>query len=349
MDVVGASLVGGKGNLIAGHTPGGFLTAPDGIAIAVRDSGGQGGALADGQRVAAADIHGCGVSRHRNHQLRGREGAVDFNPGLDGVAARIVTGKGEAAAVLLHLAVDGPLDVCSVIALAAQLDRGVDGQFLALLDGGVRLIQRQLHAGIVEHSLDGDILCDVVIAGRRGDAVAPFVEHEALRCHGRNVDAGAGGCLNLQAGDAGLAVAGQRALGRVLHLIAGGELFRGSCRLSRIPADGLGSTLRNIAGVGAAVHCVVSVALGVFQHNTCAGGTVAAALKVRAFRVAIAVFQRLGGVQVLDVQIAADRGQRLIELVNVGLNLGGIGAVLLHRGHRHGNDIAVRIGGPDAL
>ena len=68
--------------------------------------------------------------------------AVDLNACLDRVGPGGIGLEGQAAAVLLHLIVDGPLDVRGVVGLVAQLDRGIDSQALALLDRRISLVQR---------------------------------------------------------------------------------------------------------------------------------------------------------------------------------------------------------------
>ena len=350
MDAVSARLVGGECHLVAGGFPGRFLAAPDCIAAAVGDGRSQGRALARGQGAVAADVHRRGVGLHSHGQLRGGEGPVDLDARFEGVGSGSVGRKGQAAAVFLHLVIDGPLHIGGVVGLASQLDGSVDGQALALLDGRVALVQRQFDTGVVEHGLDRDVLRHVVIAGRGGDAVAPLVEYKAIGGYRRHVDTGAGVRLDLHAGNAGLAVAGQGALGAVLHLIAGGELRRGGGgeRRAGRAAGGRGS-LRDVAGVRAAVHRVIGVGLGVFQQGAGAGGAVPIGFHIAVLGKASAVFQGLGAVQVFEAHVAAGHGNGLVELVNVSLGLGGVGTVLGDRRDGHRDDIRIGVGRVDVL
>ena len=91
------------------------------------------------------------------------------------------------------------------------------------------------------------------------------------------------------------------------------------------------------------------MALGVLQQGACAGGAETVGFKVGALAVAAGVFKGLGGVQVLEAQIAAGRCNGLVELVNAGLGLGSVRAVLGNGRNAHRDDVAVGVGRADAL
>ena len=91
------------------------------------------------------------------------------------------------------------------------------------------------------------------------------------------------------------------------------------------------------------------MALGVLQQGACAGGAETVGFKVGALAVAAGVFKGLGGVQVLEAQIAAGRRNGLVELVNAGLGLGSVRAVLGNGRDAHRDDVAVGVGRADAL
>ena len=353
VDMVGAGLVGGKLHLIAGSFPAGLLTAPLHIAVGVLHIGGKGHLVAYRGRVRSTDGNGGRVSLHGDFDLRGGEGTVDLDARLDGVLARVGAGEGEGAAVLFQFVVDRPLDVGVAVILAAQLDRGGDGDALALLDGAVALVQLQLDAGIIEHSRDRNVLVDDVVTGGIGDAVAPLIEGVAIGRHGGHADLGAAGNLKIQTGNAGLVIAGQGALA-VLDTVAGGQFIGGSGR-GRGGAAAVaccrGRTLRDLSAVAAGILHIVGVVLDVIQHDVDAGAGEAAGggIHVAVHGVALVVLHDFRQVQVLEAHIVAGDSQLLVVLVNVGLLLGGVGGVLGDGRNGAGHHVAGGVGRLDAL
>ena len=204
-------------------------------------------------------------------------------------------------------------------------------------------------------------------AGLFGDAVAPlYKDIAAFRHSGHRHRLGGIGDLVAQGGLAADRIGAQGAAAVLVHPVAclvqhrrflrrgrgRGDLRAAGCCHGGAGVSGVLRTGGDVGSVGTTVLGVVGVGPQIAQQDLESGRLQVdvPALIIVGIAVAVAVLQRLGGVQELQPHLLTHGKQRHVEVVDLGLvHVGVVGVLRRHRGHRVDDDIRVGIAGLDRL